>query len=62
MSEWTYTTPTIPGDYRVKKEPEQIPQHQIDDWLNEYRALQQRVKWLQKRLLDCRAITRKDKN
>jgi hypothetical protein len=45
------TTPTIKGDYDFQ-------QAQIDDWLNEYRALLQRVKWLQTQLLKRGAIKR----
>lgn len=46
------TTPTVNGRYDFQ-------QAQIDDWLNEYRATLQRVKWLQSQLLKHGAIKRK---
>ena len=47
-----HTTPTINGRYDFN-------QSQIDDWLNEYRATLQRVRWLQAQLLKAGAIKRK---
>jgi len=44
-------TPTIPGNYDFK-------QAQLDDWLNEYRTLLQRARWLQDKLLENGVITR----
>jgi hypothetical protein len=47
-----HTTPTLDGRYDFQRA-------QTEDWLNEYRALLQRVRWLQAQLLKRGAIKRK---